>query len=120
MSKKKKKPLRQVSNFAKSDNWIYFRHDHNPGNIALYKSRPNGSEQTIFVKPDDGSTWSKLGNILVTDNWVYFDVTEEYSTFDEYHQEYSRYCDEVEYKIMKNGENLTRTAKRHGSLGSSN
>ena len=117
---KKKNNNRRVSQLSKSDNWIYFKSAYKSGNIALYKSRSNGSEQTIFVKPDDGSTWSKLGNILVTDNWVYFDVTEGYSTFDEFHQEYSRYCDELEYKIMKNGENLTRTSKRHGSLGNSN
>ena len=120
MAKSKKIPshLSRAARKAEAPDWIYFKHTHN-GEIGLFKSRPNGSERTQFARPKDGY-WIELGNITIRGDWVYFDVTEEYSVFDEEHCEYNRYCDEVTYKIMKTGENLMRvTTHRHGYLGTS-
>jgi hypothetical protein len=98
--------LSRAARKAEAPDWVYFKHTCKCG-FGLFKSRPNGSERTQFAIPKEGH-WIKLGNITTRGDWVYFDVTENYSVFDEEYRKFNRCCDEVTYKIMKTGENLTR------------
>ena len=115
---KKKKSAARAKQRPDADMWIYHKNNIVSGYGGLFKMRPNGGGLMCTAEPQD-RTWSNLRNIESRDGWIYFDVTEEHSVFDEEHREFNRYCDEVKYKIKPNGGNLTAVDRSIGYLSTS-
>jgi len=114
-----KNPAANADVKAEADGWVYFKHHTKTGYDALFKSRPDGSDLACVAEPSNGS-WLNLRNIEIKDGWIYFDVTERYSRFNEAAQEYDRFSDDVTYKIEPDGKERAVVNRINGSLGSSN
>jgi hypothetical protein len=106
---------------VESDGWVYFYKYIESYGLGLFKARPDGSSLALIVNSSDQRPrWSDLRNLETKDGFICFVVSIEYSEFDEDHQEYNRYRDDITCKIQPDGKNLTEVSRSRGYLGSSN
>ena len=119
MAKKKRKPSVSAKKRPDADMWVYHKNNIVSGYGGLFVMRSGGLGLMCTAQPTD-RTWSNLRNIEARDGWIYFEVTEDHSVFDEESREYSRYSDEVKYKIKPNGKDLMAVDRSIAYLSSSN
>ena len=119
MAENKNNPIENAEIKVELDGFVYFYDYIESVGIGLFKARPDGSELSLIVDLRKNG-WSNFRSLDSKDDWIYFEITKEYSEFNEDQYEYDRYRDEIEYKVDLNGENLTEICRSHASLGSSN
>ena len=119
MAKKKKKQVAHIKKRPDADMWVYHKNNIVSGYGGLFVMRSGGLGLMCTAQPAD-RIWSNLRNIEARDGWIYFDVTEDHSVFDEEHCEFNRYRDEAKYKIKPNGKDLMKVDRSIGYLSTSN